>query len=99
MFGREFVLQCWRKSFRKMRCSLLWFFFGCVPECLWLLCCTLISLLMKFLSLLLIKKKKIERIQAEPVEGKRKFIYLGDGKLFPLYLSLSLGFVVLSYLC
>uniref|UniRef100_A0A7N2LB94 Uncharacterized protein n=1 Tax=Quercus lobata TaxID=97700 RepID=A0A7N2LB94_QUELO len=30
----------------------------------------------------------IERIQAEPVEGKRKFIYLGDGKLFPLDLSL-----------
>ena len=29
MFGREFVLQCWRKSFRKKRCNCCCFS-GCV---------------------------------------------------------------------
>ena len=29
MFGREFVLQCWRKSFRKKKCNGCCFF-GCV---------------------------------------------------------------------
>ena len=57
MFRREFVLQCWCKSFRKKRCNCC-YFSGCVSECLWLLCCTHLSLLMKFSVLLLIKKKK-----------------------------------------
>ena len=58
MFGREFVLQCCRKSFRKNRCSLLLFFLWL---CFWM---SLVALLYSYfsineiLSLLLIKKKE-----------------------------------------
>ena len=58
MFGREFVLQCWRNSFRKKRCSLLLFFLWL---CFWM---SLVALLYSYfsineiLSLLLIKKKE-----------------------------------------